>query len=536
MVPHGTRPAHVSVTDLAETLDRIAEDRDWTALEVLCDQHILAIEGELAARLLCVLGLVPDTELRARRRLMIAWICAYYATNQADVRELRQYLRHYMEFGTRLAATMDIDGETSVATLLAVGTPAMIALRAQGACAEAEELGQRLTARAAQLSPLPGVDEVPRPGWLPLQRGLTRSLMDDFPAAIELYRHAYEQATCEPVTAATALNATANLAMIFAHLGHGALARQWLDRMRGFASPSRRVRFLLTVGGTIAEGWDALDRYDDASLADCLEIIGDGTKQLEVWPFVAALVFTHGLHLGDPAASLAHLGTLRLSHAPALIEVGTAVRVLRRAQVDLLIATGQATRALRMIKEAGPRASWLMLPAARLRLLNGEYEAVRAIASRTSWHETTSRRDARQMLLLKAIAALRMGDKDEARQSVELISRVRTPDEVLSLASVPPADRDELFRLADIPLTDEAARRLTSARPGFPESVQLVELTTREHAVLSELDAGGTIAQIARTLVVSVNTVRTQVKSVYRKLGASSREDALMRAYELGVL
>jgi hypothetical protein len=343
------------VADLPETLARIADDRDWTALEALCDQHILAMEGELAARLLSVLRLVPDAELHARPRLMISWIRAYYAVKQSDVSELRPFLRHYMELGTRLAATMDIAGETSVATLVAVGTAAMIALRAQGACAKAEELGQRLTTRAAQLSPLPGVDAVPRSGWLPIQRGLTRSLMDDFPAAIELYRHAYEEATVEPITAATALNATANLAMIFAHLGHGAIARQWLDRMRRFASPSERVRFLLTAGGTIAEGWHALDRYDDASLADCLEIIGDGTKQLEVWPFMGALVFAHGLYLGDPAASLAHLGTLRLRHAPALIEQGTAVRVMRRAQVELLIATGQATRAFRVIREAGLR-------------------------------------------------------------------------------------------------------------------------------------------------------------------------------------
>ena len=489
-MPQTTQPARVSVADLPVTLARIAVDRDWTALEALCDQHILAVEGELAAQLLFVLGLVPDAELRVRPRLMISL----------------------------------------------VGTAAMIALRAQGACAEAEELGQRLTIRATQLSPLPGVDGVSRPGWLPLQRGLRRSLTDDFPAAVELYRHAYEQATVEPLTTATALNASANLAMIFGHLGHGAIARQWLDRLRGFASPSQRARLLLTVGGTIAEGWDALDRYDEASLADCLEITGDGTKQLEVWPFVAALVLAHGLHLGDPAASLAHVGTLRLSHAPALIDQDTAVGVMRRAQVDLLVATGQATRALRMIKEAGAQAPWLALPAARLRLLNGEYEAVRAIASRTSWHEIASRRDTRQMLLLKAIARLRMGDKDEARQSVELLSRVRTPDEVLSLASLSPADRDDLFRLADLPLTDEAARRLALARPVFPERVHLVELTTREQAVLTELDAGGTVAQVARTLHVSVNTVRTQVKSAYRKLGVSSREDALMRAYELGVL
>ncbi|MFC0436439.1 LuxR family transcriptional regulator [Kutzneria buriramensis] len=524
------------MANLPEALARIAEERDWVGLEALCDQHILAVEGELAGRLLFVLGQVPDEELRARPRLMISWIGAYHAANQPHVSELRSYLRHYAELGTRLMATMDIASETSIATLVAVGTAAMIGLRMHGACAEAEELGQRLTSRVAQLSPLPGVDGVPRPGWLAMQRGLTRSLMDDFPAAVALYRQAYEHATVEPTTAATALNATANLAMIFGHLGHGALARQWLDRMRDFESPSQRVRFLLTAGGTVAQGWDALDRYDEATLATCLEITGDGTKQLEVWPFAAALVLARGLYLGDPAASLAHLGALRLSHAPALVEQGIAVRVVRRAHVDLLIANGQATRALRVIKEADPQTSWLALPAARLRLLNGEYEAVRAMAARMPWHETTSRRDARQMLLLRAIAALRMGDKDEARQSVGLVSRVRSPDDVLSLASLSPVDRDDLIRLVDIPLTDEATWRLARARPVFPERVRLVELTSREHVVLTELDAGLTVAEVARKLVVSVNTVRTQVKSAYRKLEASSREDALMRAYELGVL
>ena len=378
----------------------------------------------------------------------------------------------------------------------------------------------------------PSVADLPEAlATLAVQRGLARALADDFPAAVACYRQAYQG---EATTAATALNAAADLAMIFGHLGHGALARQWLDRMREFESPAQRVP--LSVGGTIGRGWDALDRYDEDTLATCLEITGDGTEQLAVWPFVAALVFARGLHLGDPATSLAQLGALRLSHAPELVEQGTAARVMRRAHVELLIATGHATRALRVIKEADPQASWLVLPAVRLRVLNGEYEAARALAARTSWHETTSRRDARQLLLLRAVAALRMGDQPEARQALGLVSRVRSSDDVLSLASLSPADRDDLFRLGDVPLTAEAARRLARARPVFPERVRLVELTNREQVVLTELDAGLTVAEVARKLVVSVNTVRTQVKSAYRKLDASSREDALMRAHELGVL
>ena len=61
-------------------------------------------------------------------------------------------------------------------------------------------------------------------------------------------------------------------------------------------------------------------------------------------------------------------------------------------------------------------------------------------------------------------------------------------------------------------------------------------LSEREVEVLrllaSDLDGPG----IARTLVVSVNTVRTHTKSIYAKLGVSSRRAAVHRAQDLGLL
>jgi LuxR family maltose regulon positive regulatory protein len=41
---------------------------------------------------------------------------------------------------------------------------------------------------------------------------------------------------------------------------------------------------------------------------------------------------------------------------------------------------------------------------------------------------------------------------------------------------------------------------------------------------------------IARTLVVSVNTVRTHTKNIYAKLGVTNRRAAVRRARELGLL
>jgi DNA-binding NarL/FixJ family response regulator len=52
-------------------------------------------------------------------------------------------------------------------------------------------------------------------------------------------------------------------------------------------------------------------------------------------------------------------------------------------------------------------------------------------------------------------------------------------------------------------------------------------LTTRERVVLASLDEGRTLRQIATELFVTRNTVKSQVRSVYRKLGVSTRDEAL---------
>ena len=64
-------------------------------------------------------------------------------------------------------------------------------------------------------------------------------------------------------------------------------------------------------------------------------------------------------------------------------------------------------------------------------------------------------------------------------------------------------------------------------------------LTKRELAVLRLLPLLSThltLLEIGERLYLSRNTVKTQAVSIYRKLGVSSRSEAMQRVRELGLL
>ncbi|MCW2522580.1 MAG: LuxR family transcriptional regulator [Frankiales bacterium] len=61
-------------------------------------------------------------------------------------------------------------------------------------------------------------------------------------------------------------------------------------------------------------------------------------------------------------------------------------------------------------------------------------------------------------------------------------------------------------------------------------------LTARERGILTQLAGPMSLAEVAATLGISVNTVKTHSAALYRKLGVSRRRDAVARGYELGLL
>jgi LuxR family transcriptional regulator, maltose regulon positive regulatory protein len=328
-------------------------------------------------------------------------------------------------------------------------------------------------------------------------------------------------------------------------LGEGVgLAREALElaERRGWSQQPNAACAYLVLGGAHLD-WgdlDAAQRY----LA-----LGAACRPEPAISVAIALTRAVVFHAkGDPAAGLELLRDaqqdLRRLNGPHALALS-----LRDWEARLLVATGRIEQAQALLpsSEERPVSSAAMLAVrAGLQLVEGD--AAGAVATLTPcldgsvspWfaYETI------ETLLLDAIARERLGDRDGAATSVERALRVAEPEGHRQVFwNLGPEVRALLVRqrergTAHPQLLTELLHRTTFAAP-LPSSAPvalLAPLTGREQAVLRYLDSDRSTTQIAVELYVSVNTVKSHLRSIYRKLGASRRGDAVRRARHLKLL
>lgn len=91
--------------------------------------------------------------------------------------------------------------------------------------------------------------------------------------------------------------------------------------------------------------------------------------------------------------------------------------------------------------------------------------------------------------------------------------------------------------LLDPGVTRSLIRRYAEgSAPRAPDEESLAGLTERERDVFAELVRGATNAEIAARLHVEPSTVKTHVAAVLRKLGVRDRVEAVIHAYEHGLV
>jgi len=136
--------------------------------------------------------------------------------------------------------------------------------------------------------------------------------------------------------------------------------------------------------------------------------------------------------------------------------------------------------------------------------------------------------------LEQAVALARRGAAPiEIAAALIGLGEARRDPATLREARVVLADCEDAGRLPE--LIEQAELRLRGRARG-PRRKLAGDLSDRELAVLRLLPGEASLREIASALYLSLNTVKTHSRSIYRKLDASSREQAVARGRELGLL
>ncbi|TCC48959.1 hypothetical protein E0H75_20590 [Kribbella capetownensis] len=147
--------------------------------------------------------------------------------------------------------------------------------------------------------------------------------------------------------------------------------------------------------------------------------------------------------------------------------------------------------------------------------------------------------------LVQAAESIRTGESGRSDLHVERALRLAAPEHLRRPFSDAPRPLRKLLQPTGelmrrhawlrAPGTGHDGTAAPSGRREY-ELVVTITLSSKEHEVLEYLAELLTTEEIASIMYVSVNTVRSHVRSILRKLSASRRNEAVRRAWELGLL
>ena len=215
------------------------------------------------------------------------------------------------------------------------------------------------------------------------------------------------------------------------------------------------------------------------------------------------------------------------------------IRVLNQVEVDCRLQLGDVEGAVRFVRNGRP-GDFDCETVAGVELSSGRPDRVIAqlSAGRAPNLATHIRR-----LVLFACAEEQQGRTDKAIDSVRRAIDAAQPEHYVRpflehatqilpllgniLASSPNRYLSELTNQ-----TQQIAAKTGICRQGRV----LEPLTERERQVLQYLPSHRTVRQIAKLMLVSANTVKTHQKNVYRKTGATSRDEAVTIARSYGLI
>ncbi len=323
-----------------------------------------------------------------------------------------------------------------------------------------------------------------------------------------------------------------------AELGHEAAAMAqrhgWL-RLPASAAAHCALAICAYHQNTMARAGEYLDAADAAARGS------RDRPVLTVANLTRALV---ALRFGDVERAERAVSRARQDVAEWRVPVRLA-GLLSAVDADVLVAAGRGADALEAADEAR-HFGWgeAALVAAKLALSDGEpARALELTADGLSGSTRMLRPStAIELRALSAVASHQRGNDDVALELVEQALALAEPEGYMSpFLAVGAPLRELLLRriragTAHRSLAGQLGEALDSHSAGSPEqrtALLLEPLSDRETAVLRYLPTALSKAEIASEMFVSVNTVKTHMKNIYRKLDVTDRSHAVRRARTL---
>jgi len=286
----------------------------------------------------------------------------------------------------------------------------------------------------------------------------------------------------------------------------------------------------------LSDGQRSVEEAMNQAGVDPAILVAARVQQARMWAAAGSVSAAHA------AVAAARADMIGRVVAPPL------VAALLLVEAELWVAGGDpaaATRVLNELGDGGPLAGRVAVVRGEILLAEGKPSAAAAMVaghvdeSPDCWSPTTTVRAA----ILSALAGCAMGDRNRAFHGLRAALRIAAvhghrspfvnswvPLRELMDSYAPGVDVDDGV-LAEL---SAAMDWHPSHRPADADGAQ--PLTDRERTVLRYLSGTLSNVEIAVSLCVSVNTVKTHVKNVYRKLGTGRRREAVRRARELRLI
>jgi LuxR family transcriptional regulator, maltose regulon positive regulatory protein len=243
--------------------------------------------------------------------------------------------------------------------------------------------------------------------------------------------------------------------------------------------------------------------------------------------------------LGQRAAGLAELRAARTAFgdlpAPAGMLASLAVVEHRVALLNGNLAA--AAEVARWLGTRVGRTGETLLLRAWTEMARGRHDAARSLVAPLHHPDqpVLVRHTVVEAHLVEAEAALETGEEDAGRAALETaLAAAETIGAIRPFALAGPLTQRELDARVALDRGTFTARVAAARAAVVPDPAVL--LSDRETAVLALLPSLLSAREIANEFTVSVNTVKSHIRSIYAKLGVSSRRDAVLGARDRGLL